>query len=239
MTLGITIIETLNNTKLNLNGIPFGVLMDDNILSIKNKIFLSMQKTEDKILYNPNFTKLEIKKDLTYKLLANNNCLLNYYESPLPIDPVIYVTSIINIINNKISDIYTFYNKGDNGKTELFKELSSDFTDITIDDIDFLIKNKFYNYLISENLQIISETEKENLKRDIYDYIQNTIKSNWINNTNSFNEENEYLESFYNLSYADKKFNYEINEDNSPSFIYTNISLYTSIMSIHDNIINI
>lgn len=224
MTLGITIIETLNNTKLNLNGIPFGVLMDDNILSIKNKIFLSMQKTEDKILYNPNFTKLEIKKDLTYKLLANNNCLLNYYESPLPIDPVIYVTSIINIINNKISDIYTFYNKGENGKTELFKELSSDFTDITIDDIDFLIKNKFYNYLISENLQIISETEKENLKRDIYDYIQNTIKSNWINNTNSFNEENEYLESFYNLSYADKNFNYEINEDNSPSFIYTNIS---------------
>ena len=184
MTLGITIIETLNNTKLNLNGIPFGVLMDDNILSIKNKIFLSMQKTEDKILYNPNFTKLEIKKDLTYQLLANNNCLLNYYESPLPIDPVIYVTSIINIINNKISDIYTFYNKGENGKTELFKELSSDFTDITIDDIDFLIKNKFYNYLISENLQIISETEKENLKRDIYDYIQNTIKSNWINNTN-------------------------------------------------------
>ena len=39
MTLGITIIETLNNTVLNPNGIPFGVLIDENIISIKKKFF--------------------------------------------------------------------------------------------------------------------------------------------------------------------------------------------------------
>ena len=55
----------------------------------------------------------------------------------------------------------------------------------------------------------------DNLKRDIYDYIQNTIKNNWVNNIESFKEDNQNLESFYNLAYSDISFNYEINEDNS------------------------
>ena len=224
MTLGITVIDTFNNNKLNKDGIPFGALIDENIVSIKNKIFLSMGKIEDKINYYPNFLKLEIKKETQTLPLANNNSLLYYLQSPLPKEPVIYVTSIVHVINKKIDDIYTFYNKGENAKNELFKELSTEFIDITSDDIDFLIKNKFYNYLISENLQITSQNEKDNLKRDIYDYIQNTIKNNWINNIETFKEDNENLRSFYNLAYNDISFNYEINEDNSPSFIYTNIS---------------
>jgi hypothetical protein len=221
MTLGITVIDTFNNNKLNKDGIPFGALIDENILSIKNKIFLSMEKMEDKITFYPNFLKLELEKET----LANNNSLLYYLQSPLPKEPVIYATSIIHIINKKIDDIYTFHSKGENAINDLFKELSSEFVDITSDDIDFLIKKKFYDYLISENLQIISQNEMDNLKRDIYDYIQNTIKNNWINNIESFKEDNQNLQSFYNLSYNnDISFNYEINEDNSPSFIYTNIS---------------
>jgi len=221
MTLGITVVDTFNNNKLNKDGIPFGALIDENILSIKNKIFLSMEKMEDKITFYPNFLKLELEKET----LANNNSLLYYLQSPLPKEPVIYATSIIHIINKKIDDIYTFHSKGENAINDLFKELSSEFVDITSDDIDFLIKKKFYDYLISENLQIISRNEMDNLKRDIYDYIQNTIKNNWINNIESFKEDNQNLQSFYNLSYNnDISFNYEINEDNSPSFIYTNIS---------------
>lgn len=224
MTLGITVIDTFNNNTLNKNGIPFGALLDENLLLIKNKIFLSMEKIEDKITYYPNFLKFEIEKETQKILLANNNSLLYYLQSPLPKEPIIYVTSIVHVINKKIDDIYTFYSKGEDAKNELFKDLSNEFTDITIDDFDFLIKNKFYNYLVSENLQIISKNEMENFKRDIYDYIQNTIKNNWINNIETFKEDNENLRSFYNLAYNDILFNYEINEDNTPSFVYTNIS---------------
>lgn len=238
MTLGITVIDTFNNNVLNKNGILFGALLDENILSIKNKIFLSMDKIEDKITYYPNFLKLEIKKGMNVQILANNNSLLQYVDTPLPKEHIIYVTSIVHIINKKIDDIYTFYNKGDNAKNELFKELSIQFVDITNDDIDFLIKNKFYNYLISENLQIISQTEMDNLKRDIYDYIQNTIKNNWINNIEAFKEDNQILESFYNLAYKDMLFNYEINEDNTPSFIYTNITFKYLPFDVKEKFIN-
>lgn len=239
MTLGITVIDTFNNNVLNKNGILFGALLDENILSIKNKIFLSMDKIEDKITYYPNFLKLEIKKGIEVQILSNNNSLLQYIDTPLPKEHVIYVTSIVHIINKKIDDIYTFYNKGDNAKNELFKELSLQFLDITNDDIDFLIKNKFYNYLISENLQIISQTEMDNLKRDIYEYIQNTIKNNWINNIEAFKEDNQILESFYNLAYKDMLFNYEINEDKTPSFIYTNITFkYSLPFDVKEKFIN-
>ena len=218
MTLGVTIIEE-NGSVLNPNGVPFGILIDENILGIKKKIFLSMQKNE---LYYP-FIKLEIKNENEKQLLANKDCLLNYYNSPLPTNPIIYVTSIFDNIRG-IKDIYSFYIKTEDEKYKFFKELSKEYTDLTIDDFNFLIKNRFYNYIISENLQIISETEKDNLKRDIDEYIQNTIKNFWINNINTFKDENESLQSFYNIAYGDKSFNYEINEELAPSFIYTSIS---------------
>ena len=70
MTLGITVIDTFNNNKLNKDGIPFGALIDENILSIKNKIFLSMEKIEDKITFYPNFLKLELEKETIFILFT-------------------------------------------------------------------------------------------------------------------------------------------------------------------------
>ncbi len=181
-----------------------------------------MKKNDDIIKYYPNFIKLEIKN----KLLENNTCLLNYYDSPLPNDNfIVYATSVFDNINN-IKDIYSFYIQKEDDKLKTFKELSKEYTDLTIDDFDFLIKNRFYNFLILENLPIISDNEKDILKRDIDDYVKNTIKNTWTNNIDFLNDDNNTLKDFYKISYENRLFNYEINEDKTPSFIYTNISFY-------------
>ena len=224
MKLGISIFDKDNNI-LNDNT---GFLIDEKLFNIKNKVFLSRNSQLEKLKYFPNFCKLLLKNSTDQKtiLLNNNDCLLNYLVSPLPENPQIFIYSLLDEID-KFIDIYVFYIKSDNEKLDYYNTLVSEYKDLTFEDFNFLIKNKFYSFLLSENLQIISETEKENIKRDLDYYKENTVNSFYKNNIDEFNEENEYFKNYFRYVYDNKNqlnFNYEINLDNTPSFIFTNIS---------------
>ena len=78
MTLGINVINKSLNISLNDNGKGYGVLIDDTIQEIKDKIFVNTDDFYNETLaYYPNLVKVEIRQDEnTFKSISDNNSLV-------------------------------------------------------------------------------------------------------------------------------------------------------------------
>jgi hypothetical protein len=235
MTLGINIIDKSLNISLNDNGKSYGVLIDDTVHEIKDKIFVNtVDFYNETLAYYPNFVHMEIRQDNDkFKTISDNNCLVFFYDE-LPSHPEIYITSISNIINQDTYlefnlDAFDLYNKiktDDDMLASLYERLVVDFIDLTIDDLYIMIKMKFFNLNRNSSSSIISSEESENLINDIQAFF-NKVKDVYKISTKQLKKETDSLSDFYKAVYLfnPKKY-YENNVSliNLPNFNYTNIN---------------
>ena len=227
MSLGIKIIDKQNNNILNLTDETyFGILIDDSISLIKDKLFVFLG-----LQYYPNFVKLEKKiGDDDYLLLLDNN----YLDFSLTDDPKIYVSTIFSITDKstyKDFDLnpYTLYNKiKDDFEyiNNLYDNLVEYFINLTLDDLIIIIKMKMIDFInLPNNQSILSLNETETLERDIENFFIN-INSQLQSKKRTLLTDQENLKSFYNQAYNLSNFKeyYDLTPNNDrPLFNYTNI----------------
>jgi len=236
MTLGINVINKSLNISINDNGKGYGVLIDDTIQEIKDKIFVNTHDFYNETLaYYPNLVKVEIRQDDdTFKSISDNNSLVFFYEI-LPRHPEIYITSISNIIDQDTYlefnlDPFELYNKvktDDDIIVSLYEKLLIDFIDLTIDDLYIMIKMKFFNFNRNSSSSIISTEENQNLINEIQAFF-NKVRGAYNTSTKNLKKESDNLSNFYKGVYSlnSTKY-YENNVDGKsalPNFNYTNIN---------------
>jgi hypothetical protein len=234
MSLGIKIIDKYTNQILNeLDDNNFGVLIDDPIYLIKDKLFVFLG-----LQYYPNFVKLEIKIGENDYLIISDN---NYLDFSLNDNAIIYVSTVFNITeksNYLDFDLnpYNLYNKiKDNLEyiNNLHKLLVTDFVNLTIDDLIVIIKMKMIDYINQpDNETILSINEKETLEKDVQNYF-NDIGSQLQTKKRSLLLEQDNLKLFYNQAYSLSNLSqyYDLTKDKDrPLFNYTNV-----IFSIRDS----
>lgn len=225
MSLGIKIIDKFTNNILNLDKVKFGILIDDSIRVIKEKIFTFLG-----FQYYPNFLKLEVKKDDKYLILLNHSSL----EFSLNDDPSIYVSTIFNITDKNeylqydLSP-YSLYNKLKEDNiyiNNLYEDLLKEFIDLTMDDLIIIINMKMIDFVNEPgNEMILSQSEKENIIKEITTHFNNieielkSKKKFYI--TEQQNLQNLYDEA-YNLKDLTPYYNLTPNKDR-PLFNFTNI----------------
>ena len=234
MTLGINVINKSLNISLNDNGKGYGVLIDDTIQEIKDKIFVNTDDFYNETLaYYPNLVKVEIREgENTFKSISDNNSLVFFYES-LPRHPEIYITSISNIIGQDTYlefnlDPFDLYNKvktDDDILTSLYEKLLLDFIDLTIDDLYIMIKMKFFNFNRNSSSSIISIEENENLINEIQAFF-NKVRDTYNISTKRLKKESDSLSDFYKSVYSlnSTKYYTSLQISNLPNFNYTNIN---------------
>ncbi len=230
MTLGVNIIHKPKNQSLNENGKLYGILIDDTIVDIKNKIFANTNDFyKQTILFYPNLIKLETEN----KLVNDNTHNLSYYYSKIEKNPNVYITSIFDIIvdNNIYMNIdldayklYTLLKNDDSIITDLYEKLSSEFIDLTQDDLNIIIKMKMFNFNKSLDVKIISSDENNNLMKEIKIFFTR-IKNEFDTQNKKYKRDNEMLVDFYNkvYSYNSNKY-YDSDSNNFPSFVFTTLN---------------
>lgn len=239
MSLGVTIIDKVHQKVLNEGGKKYGILIDDSISDIKTKIFVNTDDFyKETIMYYPNLVRLQIDDS---KIMDNSNLSLNY--SSIPKKPIVYVTSIFDIIVEKQKyydfdlEPYKLYMdfKNDNDVIyELYEKLSEEFTDLTQDDFHMIIKMKIFNFNKSSESPIISSDESSNIMKDIKNFF-NTIKNEYDTQVQKYKREKDLLTDFYKQVYSYKSGDYyKANESN---FIYTTIN-FTFASKDHDSSIS-
>lgn len=225
MSLGIRLIDKNSGKQLNEN---FGVLIDDSLSLIRDKLFVFAG-----LQYYPNFVKFEIKR-------GENDFLILLDYSSLDFDlkesPIIYVSTVFNITdkssyNNLDLNPYNLYNKlkeNDNVINELYEILIKDFMNLTLDDLNIIVKMKMIDFINQPgNELIISSSEREFLEKEIRLYftsIENELKSKkQIILTEQKNLQNFYNEA-YGLQNQDLVKYYDLtSKGDRPLFNYTNV----------------
>ncbi len=227
MSLGIKIIDKYNNKILNeIDNNNFGILIDDSISLIKDKIFVFLG-----LQYYPNFVKLEINiGENDYLLLLDNNHL----DFSLNDNPIIYISSIFSITDksnylnfdlnpynlyNKIKDDFEYINN-------LHKSLVKNFVNLTLDDLIIIIKMKMIDFTSQkDNESILDVNEKETLEKNVQNYFSD-IESQLQSKKRTLLKEQENLKLFYNEAYnltnLTQYYDLTPNKDR-PLFNYTNI----------------
>lgn len=233
MSLGVTIIDNTSQKLLNEGGVNYGILIDDTINVIKEKIFAHTTNFfAETLLYYPNFLKLQISEADVYSTIIGTNCLSSYYKT-LPKDPIVYITSIFNIFNNNMYyefplETYDLYTKMKSDEhIQLYEKLSTEFADLTMDDFNIIIKMKMYDLNKRSDIPILSNDESDRLKSDLEEFFSN-IKSNYETLKNLYKRETENLKRFYKVAYEIHDFSsfYNIIEDkNIPDFTFTNLTM--------------
>jgi hypothetical protein len=231
MTLGVNIVDKYSGNSLNENGKKYGVLLDDITSEIKTKIFVNTDNFyNETVPYYPNLTRLEIKRGDEYITITDQNCLLFFYDK-LPETPVVYVSTIFNIINDErykefnleAYDLYTKLKSDDNMITDLYDSLVLDFVELTQDDLSNIIKMKMFNFNRTSN--ILGSQENQSLMNDIKTFF-NTIKSRVDTDLKIYKKEGYSLSRFYDHVY---KYDYSTYYDwyeteGNPNFIYTTLN---------------
>lgn len=227
MSLGIKLVDKFSNQILNrLDNSNFGVLIDDSVNIIKDKLFVFLG-----LQYYPNFVKLEIKVgEDDYLTLLDNN----YLDFNLNDDAIIYVSTIFNITDkssylNFDLNPFNLYNKlkeDSNYIQNLHNSLVEDFINLNLDDLIVIIKMKALDFANQPNNEsILSTDEKETLEKDITNYFSD-IESQLQTKKRTILIEQDNLKLFYDTAYTLSNFNeyYDLTKDKSrPLFNYTNI----------------
>lgn len=235
MSFGVTIIDKTSQKVLNEGGLNYGVLLDDTINIIKEKIFVHTTNFfGETLLYYPNFLQLEITQDTNdtqdtqdknYTTITGSNCLLTYYKH-LPHSPKVYITSILNSFNTQNLEIYDLYNKMKlDEHLEIYDKLTLNFADLTLDDFNIIIKMKMYDFNKRSNSSVLSSEENDVLKSDLQEFFTN-IKTIYENLQPTYKQETENLKKFYNLVYNFKDFsNFYSEPEGVPEFVFSNVTL--------------
>jgi hypothetical protein len=233
MTLGVNIVEKYSGASLNDNGKKYGVLLDDTTSEIKSKVFVNTDNFyNETVPYYPNLVKLEIKRNDDYILITDSNSLLFFYDT-LPSKPIVYVTSIFNIINEpsykdfnlEPYELYTKLKQDDIMISDLYDALVSDFVELTLDDLTAVIKMKMFNFNRTSDMSTISSQENANLMEDIKAFF-NAIKTRFESESKVYKKENTSLTKFYERVY---KYDHAPYYDTFgtqlyPNFIYTTLN---------------
>lgn len=226
MSLGINIVDKFTNKILNTDAINFGVLIDDSISLIKDKIFAFLG-----LQYYPNFIKLEIKKDGVFLLLSDEN----YLDFNLKDDPNIYITTIFNITDKSSYgqfnlDPYDLYSKIKEESDELFNDLydalSKEFANLLPEDLLIIIKMKMIDFVNEPgNELILSQNEIVILDKEIRDYF-NAIEALLVSKKRILVNNQKNLQRFYDEAYNLKDLTqyYDLTLDKErPLFNFTNV----------------
>jgi len=232
MTLGVTVIDKVHQKNLNKNGEKYGVLIDDTISDIKTKIFVNTNDFfKETILYYPNLVRLEINDSDDSKITDDSNLSLNY--SSIPKNPIVYVTSIFDVIVEKHRyydfdlepyKLYMDFKNDNNVISDLYEKLSEEFTDLTQDDFYMIIKMKIFNFNKSSQSPIISSDESESLMKDIKIFF-GTIKNEYDTQVKIYERGEKKLTDFYKKVYSYKPNDYyQVDEKGNTNFIYTTIN---------------
>lgn len=237
MSLCVKIVNKSKNELINNKDNFFGILLDDNINEIKDKIFIN-----NGIEYYNNWIKIEINIEFDEYILLNdlNNNLLYYYPERYSDDSILYITGIYEITDKdeiafgeQIFNLepYYLYNEIIKENSEilykLFDELHKEFIDLTFDDLIILLKMKIIDY-INENpimKDVIGTSNYDYYTKDIEEYFINVDKENYNKKRKYANEKNllDFYKNCYNLN--DYSIYYDVDEYNFPVFNYTNITI--------------
>jgi hypothetical protein len=158
------------------------ILLDDSIKQIKQKLFVFHPELI------PNLLKVEIKDENDNLIsITNSNSLLFENFNSLPNEPVIYISNLQDFISqNKLQNLYT----DDSEFKTVFQELKKEYSDLTEEDLSFIIK------LNMMNIGLGSVTIS-----DIQDYIKDTqTKRNKLVGVIEQQENDSTLQEFYKLS---------------------------------------
>jgi hypothetical protein len=196
-TLSVMVVNRKTNKVIN-DEYP-NILLDDSIKKIKEKIFVF---NADLI---PNLIKIQIKDDSGNFIIINdsNSLLFEHFES-IPHEPIVYVSNLQDTISQKqLQSLYI----DDSQFKSLFQIFKKEYSDLTEDDLSFIIKLHLMNTGIG-NITI----------SDIQDYIKNVqTKRNKLLYVIEQQENDPTLQQFYKLS---KNFTPEIEK-----IFYNDISL--------------
>jgi len=228
MSLGVTIVDNTSEKILNEGGINYGVLIDDTITIIKEKIFAHTNNFfAETLLYYPNFLKLEIRGEKDTITITGSNSLLTYYNT-LPQKPTLYITSILNVFNSEATA--ELYNKMKTDEhISLYDQLVTNFVDLTLDDFNAIIKMKMYDLNKRSNIPILSNQESDVLKTDLEEFFTN-LKTIYESIQNTYKRETDSLKKFYNVVYNTQDFSkfYTV-QQGTPEFTFTNVTLMIPI----------
>ena len=237
MSLGVTIVDNTNQKILNEDGINYGILLDDTITVIKEKIFAHTTNFfAETLLYYPNFLKLEIRDGDGAKntiTITGSNCLLTYYKT-LPQKPILYITSILNskVFNTEAAaELYNKMKTDEQNVVSLYEQLVTEFVDLTLDDFNAIIKMKMYDLNKRADIPILSNQESDLLKSDLEEFFVN-LKTLYENIKNIYKRETDSLKKFYNVVYNTQDFSkfYTVITDEQgalgiPDFTFNNVTL--------------
>lgn len=214
MSLGIVVYDMKDNRVLNDGGIPFAILMDDNMNVIKEKIFClidgdenggvsgdSMEYIEsmeivnlfkDYIKYYPNFVRIVDKSGNKIEFCENG-----------VINKKIYVSSIIDDIENQVSSVYDLYfNLNTDIFSDLYDKLRGEYVDLTEDDLVFVVK---YNILKDDNMLNQVRLIEPGIDNIIVEYIDN-VRRKREEMRKYYVDVQVSLKEFYDLVYRTSEF---------------------------------
>lgn len=220
MSLSVIFISRKDGKVINTEG-P-NVLIDEMVSTIKEKMFALIPG----IGMYPGFVKLEVvetvndsgNKVIYPRIVTDSNSLLFNYTT-LPEEPIVYVTNIFDVMENEYDPVTLFANLDSDEFDNTYKTLvRTGFTDLTEDDLEFVIKLTIFK---------VSSDYYGHLQSEVEDYIQNIVsKQRKLSKT--YTELEDGLSSFYQLAYKsgiDYNKYLEIDTKENPTIIYTNVSV--------------
>lgn len=179
MSLGIVVYDIIDNEALNENGVPFAVLSDDNINTIKEKIFSLIE--DDNIKYYPNFVKL----------LDKNVCKDKMN---------IYIKSILDEFDDE-NIVELYFNLNGDTFNELYESFKKEYEEITEDDLIFIIKYKLKTDDMIDQIRLIEPS----IDQYILEYID-MINKRKEEIQKYYVDTQKALQDFYKLLYTASDF---------------------------------
>jgi len=205
MSLTILVVDASSGKVINTEG-PH-ILIDDYPADIKAKLFAFNQGYD----YIPNLLKLELETNTVKQVIISNSPLVAELKS-LPEQSRLYITNIFAVIES-ILDMSQLFNETENNSQSLdasLQKLREDgFVDLTIDDLEFVIRVNMlktnpvlYSHFkveIEEYITFSNETQHK-LERKYRE--QEKALSNFYRGVESITDFTEYLDSHFQFNYT-------------------------------------
>lgn len=239
MRLGVSVID--KNTKFEFREAGFGVLVDDTVGSIKDKVFAYDE--EQAIMYYPNLVSVTVGTDIADDLSAT---VASYVKDGQMTNVTVYVSSLFTIIDQPnysgfSLEPYDLYNKmlkstedleqaqelqqPHDDIHQLYEALLKEFTGLTLQDLQILITIKMLSFA-GENPGVITQSEMDRLTQDWETYSESVMET-WQSKRMAYETERRTSEEFYELAYKTTDYSrYYESEHNVPRFIFTSITFH-------------
>ena len=205
MSLTIVVVDASSGKVINTKG-PH-ILIDESPADIKAKLFAFNPGFD----YIPNLLKLELDTDTVKQVVVSNNPLVAELKS-LPEQPRLYVTNIFAVIESLV-DMAQLFNETENNsqssEASLQKLRDAGFVDLTIDDLEFVIRVNMlktnpvvYSHLkveIEEYITLSNDSQRK-LERKYRE--QEGALSEFYDGVESITDFTEYLDNNFQFNYT-------------------------------------